>query len=189
MAVTTSLPGRSAKGLANPPATASLGRPVTDAADQPVEDSAGRGAMRPLRRALDDSFTEGGVFADLGNIGERQCVAEEVHVWTADARESRAPEQMVLFESWLSPEETKRYRRYHRRCDRKLFLLAHALLRRTLSRYADVGPAEWRFDIAEHGRPELSAPFSGLGLRFNISHTPGLAAVVISNEADAGIDV
>ena len=114
---------------------------------------------------------------------------EEVHVWTAETRERQAPETIQLFESWLSPEETRRYHRYIRKRDRDLFLLAHALLRHTLSWYAEVEPAQWCFETGEHGRPELVGPFADLDLRFNISHTPGLAAVLISNGIDAGVDV
>ena len=114
---------------------------------------------------------------------------EEVHVWTAQACQYHAPETTVLFESWLSPDETRRYHRYLRKRDRDLFLLAHALLRHTLSLYASAEPAQWCFETGEHGRPELSGPFADLDLRFNISHTQGLAAVLISDGVDAGVDV
>jgi 4'-phosphopantetheinyl transferase len=110
-------------------------------------------------------------------------------VWTAEAGGTDSPETTELFESWLSPDETRRYRRFVRKRDRELFLLAHALLRHTLSRYADADPARWRFETGEHGRPELVGPFADLDLRFNISHTPGLAAVLISDGIDAGIDI
>jgi 4'-phosphopantetheinyl transferase len=89
----------------------------------------------------------------------------------------------------LSSEETARYRRYLRKQDRNLFLVAHALLRHTLSRYADTAPAAWRFETGEHGRPEIVGPLAEVGLRFNISHSPGLVAVLISDGVDAGVDV
>lgn len=113
----------------------------------------------------------------------------EVHVWTADLADNFTEQSITLFESWLCADETRRYHRYIRRQDRELFLLAHALLRHTLSLYADVEPAEWRFEIREHGRPELRGPVADLDLRFNISHTQGLAAVVISDSVDAGVDI
>ena len=113
-------------------------------------------------------------------------LGREVHIWTAEQTDNLPTE---LFESWLSADETRRYRRYIRKCDRDLFLLAHALLRHTLSQYADVEPADWCFETAEHGRPELVGPLADLNLRFNISHTPGLAVVLISDRVDAGVDV
>ena len=90
----------------------------------------------------------------------------EIHIWTAETGDYPAR----LFESWLSGDETRRYHRYIRQHDRDLFLLAHALLRHTLSQYADVEPARWRFEIREHGRPELIGSVADLDLRFNISH-------------------
>jgi len=114
---------------------------------------------------------------------------DEVHVWTSELCEDPSPEDIERFEGWLSSEETARYRRYLRSQDRNLFLVAHALLRHTLSRYADAAPAAWRFETGEHGRPEIAGPLAELGLRFNISHSPGLVAVLISDGIDAGIDV
>jgi 4'-phosphopantetheinyl transferase len=111
---------------------------------------------------------------------------KEVHVWTARTLQE---EDRPLFESWLSPDEAERCRRYLRQGDQDLFLLAHAFLRHPLSRYADVAPNEWRFEKGEHGRPELAGPFLDLALRFNLSHTPGLVALIITNAGDAGIDV
>ena len=120
----------------------------------------------------------------------------EVHVWLAETKDHRSPDTTELFESWLSPEETLRYRRYVRGADRDLFLLSHALLRHTLSHYAEIAPAAWRFRTTKHGRPELEdfptdacEPANGFGLRFNISHSAGLAAVLISNGIDGGVDV
>jgi cysteine-rich repeat protein len=70
-----------------------------------------------------------------------------------------SPGTRARCENWLSPDETQRYRRFIRDRDRELFLLGHALLRHSLSRYADVDPAHWRFETGEHGRPELTDPF------------------------------
>ena len=120
---------------------------------------------------------------------ELRDLRDEVHVWTSELCKDLSPEDIERFESWLSSEETVRYRRYLRKQDRNLFLVAHALLRHTLSRYANEAPAVWRFETGEHGRPEIAGPFAELGLRFNISHSPGLVAVLISDGVDAGVDV
>jgi 4'-phosphopantetheinyl transferase len=116
-------------------------------------------------------------------------LCDEVHIWTSELCNDPSPEDILLFESWLSSEETVRYRRYLRSQDRNLFLVAHALLRHTLSRYADTAPDAWHFETGEHGRPEIAGPLAELGLRFNISHTPGFVAVLVSDEIDAGVDV
>lgn len=117
------------------------------------------------------------------------ALAEEVHVWWAATSALDDPALRQRCEGWLSASETERYRRYLRAEDRTLYLLAHALLRHTLARYADLAPAEWSFAATEHGRPEPSGRCADFGLRFNLTHTPGLAACVIGDRVDAGIDV
>jgi len=64
---------------------------------------------------------------------------------------------------------------------------AHALLRMTLSRFADVAPGGWHFRTGHHGRPEIAAPASRL--RFSLSHTRGLAACAVMLDRDIGFDV
>jgi 4'-phosphopantetheinyl transferase len=63
------------------------------------------------------------------------------------------------------------------------------LVRTTLSRYADVAPADWQFAAAAHGRPEI-VPRPGVPpLRFSLAHTEGLVAVAVTLRSDVGIDV
>jgi len=86
----------------------------------------------------------------------------------------------------LTPDERDRVARFHFERDRDLQLTARALLRRTLSRCADVDPAHWRFVVTPGGRPEIAAPTSSL--RFSVTHTPGLAMVAVVVERDVGVD-
>lgn len=72
---------------------------------------------------------------------------------------------------------------------RREYLIARALCRTVLSRYAGVNPADWRFLPNPHGRPEIAGPPARSRLRFNLSGTRGLAACVVTLEAAAGIDV
>ncbi len=89
----------------------------------------------------------------------------------------------------LDAGERERHGRFHFEHDRVRYLSAHALLRRTLSRYAGVDPSGWAFEIAPGGRPEL-APFAGWPpLRFNLSHTRGLVACAVTVNLDVGVDV
>jgi len=87
----------------------------------------------------------------------------------------------------LSAEEKARMMRFHSRENQDLFLLAHGLVRSSLSRCASVEPAAWSFVNGPHGRPEIAAPRSSL--RFNLSHTKGLAACAITDGCEVGIDV
>jgi 4'-phosphopantetheinyl transferase len=89
----------------------------------------------------------------------------------------------------LSDSESARCRRFRFEEDRVSFIVAHALLRIALSRYAAAGPGEWRFSTSAHGRPEIDTPPNSPRLRFNLSHTRGLVACAVTLERDVGIDV
>ena len=144
----------------------------------------------PVRAWMTPEGTGDAIVGD--SIGERpdpSALSREVHVWWTPTPLSPDPGSLRLLESWLSDEEATRFKRYVKAQDGELFLLAHALLRHSLSRYADVAPKQWTFARGEHGRPELSGPFAGLGLRFNLTHAPGLVACLVSDSIDAGIDV
>jgi 4'-phosphopantetheinyl transferase len=87
----------------------------------------------------------------------------------------------------LTDDERARVDRYRFAADRHTCLITRALVRTTLSRYAEVAPDAWRFRTNEHGRPEIATPASAL--RFNLSHTNGLVVCLVSRERAVGVDV
>lgn len=116
-------------------------------------------------------------------------LAVQPHLWilTPDpvADPAWAAEHLPL----LSPSERARYDRYLRDSDRDLFLAAHVFTRHTLSRYGAISPAAWAFDTNEFGRPEITNPDAPPGLRFNLSHTEGMVAMLVHDTVDGGVDV
>lgn len=113
----------------------------------------------------------------------------EAHVWLARPRDIEDSQQLDEYRDLLSEAERDRHERFHFEVHRKLFLVSHALLRISLSRYAEVSPENWRFSEGEFGRPEVSGPAGVPALRFNLSHTEGLAACVVCLDIDCGVDV
>jgi 4'-phosphopantetheinyl transferase len=111
----------------------------------------------------------------------------EAHVWYAFTDEIVDPEQLARYRAVLSAEEVARMERFHFDRHRHSFLVSHALVRAVLSLYADVPPASWTFAIGPNGKPEIAAP--AVPLRFNLSHTQGLAAVIVARQRDVGVDV
>lgn len=111
-------------------------------------------------------------------------------VWFTNVNSVSDSRLLSEYESLLSDEERKRHQAFHFARDRHLYLVAHGLLRTSLSRYADVQPQSWTFSSEELGRPEIDsiAPHSDR-IRFNLAHTGGLAACVIARNVDVGIDV
>jgi 4'-phosphopantetheinyl transferase len=118
-----------------------------------------------------------------------ETLGASAHVWFCRVSASLSPAHVARWAELLDTVELARWQRYRRAEDRHLFLVAHAFLRTTLSRYAEVSPAHWQFCQGEHGRPKLVAPELGFDLRFNLSHTQGLVAVVVNQDIDCGIDV
>jgi len=90
----------------------------------------------------------------------------------------------------LSIEERARRDRLRFAADRRDFTIAHDLLRRTLSRYADMPPADWRFSSNEFGKPSIESINPRLrALSFNLSYTQGCVACAISLNVPLGVDV
>ncbi len=62
-------------------------------------------------------------------------------------------------------------------------------MRTVLSKYADVAPEAWRFVTNEYGRPEIDEPADARWLKFNLSHTNGLIAMIVARDREVGVDV
>jgi 4'-phosphopantetheinyl transferase len=116
-------------------------------------------------------------------------VAGEVRVWIAAPDTITSPEILARYEQLLDTDEQERYRRFKFDRDRKEYLVAHALLRQSLSQCAPVAPAAWRFQRNTYGRPEIRVGTGDSRLRFNLSHTRGLSACAVTQDFDIGIDV
>lgn len=109
----------------------------------------------------------------------------EIHLWqvATDLPLSARQERQLVAE--LAPEERERHQRFRFECDRRQYLLAHALLRRALSCYTPQSPQSWRFTTNAYGKPRLA----GAGPRFNLSHTKGLVVCALAHDVHLGVDV
>lgn len=110
------------------------------------------------------------------------------HVWFTFTDEIADPALLADYRAVLSAEETARLDRFYFEKHRHSFLVSHAMVRAVLSLYADVPAAEWTFVIGSHGKPEIANSLP-MPLRFNLSHTQGLAAVIVALGRDVGVDV
>jgi 4'-phosphopantetheinyl transferase len=113
---------------------------------------------------------------------------KETHVWYVKPETVRDKTVLEACMDTLSEQEREQYRRFRFPDDSHHYLVSHALVRYTLSAYFDMQPREWGFSLSDRGRPELANP--GLpSVRFNLSHTKGLAACVVNLSGDCGVDV
>jgi 4'-phosphopantetheinyl transferase len=113
-----------------------------------------------------------------------------VHIDLVDTSNAEALARLEAYRLLLTTDEHARMARFVFEHDRDAFLLTRALVRTTLSRYAGVAPADWRFIANVHGRPEiLDRPAAVPDLRFNLSHTDGLIACAVTIGREVGVDV
>jgi 4'-phosphopantetheinyl transferase len=117
----------------------------------------------------------------------------EVHIWFCRPETLKDEEKLVAYRSVLSAQEIQQHERFHFEKDKHSYLVSHALLRHTLSKYASVDASQWKFSCNAHGKPELvkrtTALDSGIpALDFNLTHTDGLCACVVTLGKACGID-
>jgi len=126
---------------------------------------------------------------DIDHAAWSRRLDSELHVWLAAPQAVSDPAILHACMASLSAAELIRYRSYHFDRDRQLYLMSHALVRRALSHYAEVAPADWQFTAGEHGKPSVAAPVVPVQLEFNLSHTRGLAACLVTRDCPCGVDV
>ncbi|NNJ93121.1 MAG: 4'-phosphopantetheinyl transferase superfamily protein [Halobacteria archaeon] len=115
-------------------------------------------------------------------------LGREAHLWIVRPESITEGMTLAACMDTLSDQEQQRYRRFLFEKDRHRYLVSHALVRNVLSNYAEIAPAAWSFSESGHGRPEVANP--GLSdIRFNLSHTSGLAACLVTYVRDCGVDV
>lgn len=112
---------------------------------------------------------------------------DEVHVWRAPLDIGATP--LSRFELSLAPDERTRAARFVHVRDRDHFIVARGILRELLGRYLNRSPDEVPLRYGAYGKPELSTDkFSG-SIRFNLSHSNGLAVYAFASRREVGIDL
>jgi len=117
------------------------------------------------------------------------CVVPElhrnaVHVWNRPLQASSTSVQQ--FYTLLSTEERERAGRYHFDVHRNAFILTRATLRVLIAGYIGNEPEALCFTYAHYGKPMLDATDE---LRFNVSHTDGMAVLAFVKGREIGVDV
>lgn len=107
----------------------------------------------------------------------------EVHVWRLELDQPNSV--LTEFRLTLDADELERAGRFHFEKHRRHFVVGRGGLRYVLSRYLDVRPEELRFKYGLFGKPTLV----GDELRFNMSHSHGVALFAVAMDRELGVDV
>ncbi len=113
--------------------------------------------------------------------------AGRIDLWCTFLGEVDAP-LLPRYRALLCAQEIERMERFHFAQDRRRDLVARALVRTVLSRYASLSPSQWRFSDDANGRPRIANPPAGLELDFNLSHSAEMVVLAVSDRA-IGVDV
>ncbi len=87
-----------------------------------------------------------------------KSLESKAHIWLAVIEKNYPRKHLERYEAILSEDEIKKYKSYYFERHRKSYLISHALLRTTLSRYKNIPPEEWTFSYNAKGRPEIHKP-------------------------------
>ena len=115
-----------------------------------------------------------------------QLASDEVHIWCASLDVS--PETSARLCATLTPDERTRSARFQFERDRQRFIVARGVLRYLLGRYLQTQPNQISFVYNAFGKPDLSPEFANR-LKFNLSHSVGLALIAIAAASNVGVDL
>jgi 4'-phosphopantetheinyl transferase len=116
------------------------------------------------------------------------AIVDEAHAWQVYPEDLSPATLTDRCLRWLSPDERARYEQFRTQKQQHDYLTAQALCRTTLSRYAPVHPSEWKFERCLHGKPRIAQPDRFESVRFNLTHTDGLAICLVSRVGEVGVD-
>ena len=114
--------------------------------------------------------------------------ANGVELWTVslDVGSARLSELAAT----LCPEERARAARFVFERGRREYVIARAALRDILGGHLGLPPPAIAIGVpTENGKPELRGPPEVRALRFNVSHSGGLALIAVGFGRELGVDV
>ncbi len=110
-----------------------------------------------------------------------------IHLWAATLHATQAHLEMA--EAVLSADERDRASRFVYDVHRYRFILRRAWLRRVLAAYTGQSADTIKLSPGPHGKPELADSPEAPDLRFNLSHSDGMALLAVTRGGELGVDI
>ena len=118
------------------------------------------------------------------NAAPPELLPGVVHLWQGSLQASTAAVEACY--ELLSAEEREKAARYRVERPRGDFILTRGTLRALLAKYLHTTPGDFSFHYTQYGKPLLDGDSD---LRFNVSHTAGLALIAFVRNHEVGVDV
>ncbi|HEY0320037.1 MAG TPA: 4'-phosphopantetheinyl transferase superfamily protein [Pyrinomonadaceae bacterium] len=112
---------------------------------------------------------------------------DDVHVWRFRLDQTGA--EMERLRTILDRDEMIKAERFHFTRDRQHFIVAHGISRSILARYLRIDPGRISFRYSEYGKPSLANKTGDGAIRFNHSHSHGIALLGITRRREIGVDL
>lgn len=109
---------------------------------------------------------------------------DAVHVWLVPVN----PDCVSALENIISNDERARAAGFHSSKHKTEYTASRIQLRIILSKYTGTSPHRLRFDYNEYGKPAISGKANG-DLKFNLSHSGGLALYAFAHNREIGVDL
>ena len=116
-----------------------------------------------------------------------ELTTDEIHVWCASL-DQRLP-RFYGFIQTLSMDDRMRAEQFYFEQDRKHFIASRGIVRMILGRYLGVEPKRLQFCYGKNGKPALANTFGKGNIRFNLSHSEGIALYAFTREHEIGVDI
>jgi 4'-phosphopantetheinyl transferase len=111
----------------------------------------------------------------------------EIHIWRADLDVGQETLNRLMVT--LDTAEQSRAARFHFPRDRNYFIACRGILRELLGKYLGGSPAAVEFFYRAYGKPAHRPEDSRPPIRFNISHSGGIALLAFAHSREIGIDL
>jgi len=116
-----------------------------------------------------------------------ELAAGEIHVWRASLLVDA--EEIARLKPLLSPDEAARAERFRFEKDNSALIARRAILRLILGRYLEQEAVRQPFEINAYGKPRIPKGMPGEDLRFNSSHSSGIALFAVALARELGVDI
>jgi len=112
---------------------------------------------------------------------------DEIHVWRSGL--DQTPSRIQSLRQNLTTDEQARAERFHFAKDRGHFIVARGVLRAIIGRYLNRAPEHLPFCYGSHGKPALAGEGDQDSIRFNVSHSHGMALYAVARGREVGVDI